>query len=479
MYYLLNKDRPVAEFDIHKDILGDMYKLNIIYQDSMPIGFDNIQKWIDNRKGSKHNAHLKKIMAMCGCDTTEGFIAVTHSATINDTFWIKSDKESISWRDVSLYTNDFDQVVSRLAFEGVGLYGIELSSTVPELSTEGSFRKCWRKEAQDIFLYKRGQDGGFNAGLEPYCEVLASELASRLCCDSVQYELVRLYGELATKCRLFTNEKEGYVPAAKYHIEKNLRELLRFYDQMGSEEDFRRMIVLDGLTFNVDRHAGNYGVLVNNDTLEPIKMAPVFDFNLSMLPYVLEDEFDDIGTKLLEYGPRIGDDFVRTAHAMLTPAIRADLISLKGFQFSFEGDDKFSKNRVKKMEELINRQIEGILEDNILYTRDIFIPHMIVNESAPRAQVADEEQEDKISKAVKAIEHIRGVGVNYTECDENGNLILHIPLCDIHDVEILYHAVQESLVIEKEGNIISDVAGRAEYSYIEDIYKAVWKAIIG
>ena len=384
MYYLLNKDRPVAEFDIHKDILGDMYKLNIIYQDSMPIGFDNIQKWIDNRKGSKHNAHLKKIMAMCGCDTTEGFIAVTHSATINDTFWIKSDKESISWRDVSLYTNDFDQVVSRLAFEGVGLYCIELSST-----------------------------------------------------------------------------------------------LLRFYDQMGSEEDFRRMIVLDGLTFNVDRHAGNYGVLVNNDTLEPIKMAPVFDFNLSMLPYVLEDEFDDIGTKLLEYGPRIGDDFVRTAHAMLTPAIRADLISLKGFQFSFEGDDKFSKNRVKKMEELINRQIEGILEDNILYTRDIFIPHMIVNESAPRAQVVDEEQEDKISKAVKAIEHIRGVGVNYTECDENGNLILHIPLCDIHDVEILYHAVQESLVIEKEGNIISDVAGRAEYSYIEDIYKAVWKAIIG
>ena len=473
MYYLLNKDRLVAEFDIHKDILGDIYKLNIIQQDGMPIGFENIQKWIDNRKGSKHNAHLKKIMSMCGCDTTEGFIAVTHSATINDTFWIKSDKENINWKDVSLYTNEFNQVVSRLAFEGVGLYCIELSSTIPELSTEGSFRKCWRKEAEGIFLYKRGQDGGFNAGLEPYCEVMASELAAKLCGDSVKYDLVKLYGELATRCRLFTNENEGYVPAANYHIEKNLRELIRFYEQIGSEEAFRRMIVLDGITFNVDRHAGNYGILIDNDTLEPLKMAPVFDFNLSMLPYVLKDEFEDIGTKLLEYGPRIGDDFVRTAHAMLTPSIRADLVALKGFQFSFRGDEVFPEERVEKMEELINRQIEGILDNNVLMTRDVFIPH-IPEQHTISKKVADDRQESKIAEAVKVIEDIQSVESSYTECDENGDLILHIIIKGMHDVEILFNAAQEELTIEKEGNMIVDVAD----CHIEDVYRKVQQAII-
>ena len=188
--------------------------------------------------------------------------------------------------------------------------------------------------------------------------------------------MVRLYGELAAKCKLFTNEKEGYVPVVKYNVEKNIRHLLKFFSEIGSEDEFRRMVILDGITFNTDRHPGNYGVLVDNDTLESVKMAPVFDFNLSMLPYVLMNEFHDIGSKLLEYGPRLGEDFTRNAQLVLTSEIRSDLVSLKGFQFSFRGDDKFSEERVKSMEEIINRQIEGILDKNIMHTKDVFIPHI-------------------------------------------------------------------------------------------------------
>lgn len=84
-------------------------------------------------------------MQMCGCEKTESFIRITHAATINDTFWVKQDHESLCWNDVSLYRNKFNEVISKLAFEGIGLYGIQLSSTSPELSTEGSFRKCWQR----------------------------------------------------------------------------------------------------------------------------------------------------------------------------------------------------------------------------------------------------------------------------------------------------------------------------------------------
>ena len=61
-------------------------------------------------------------------------------------------------------------------FEGLGLYGVQMSSTSPELTTDGSFRKCWKKEDGVIYLYKRGISGAYNAGLEPYCEALASEI---------------------------------------------------------------------------------------------------------------------------------------------------------------------------------------------------------------------------------------------------------------------------------------------------------------
>lgn len=97
-------------------------------------------------------------MADCGCDKTEGFIKITHAASINDTFWIKSEHENVSWEQISFYRNPFDETISKMAFEGMGLYGIKMSETSPELSTDGSFRKCWMREDDgQIFLHKRGR----------------------------------------------------------------------------------------------------------------------------------------------------------------------------------------------------------------------------------------------------------------------------------------------------------------------------------
>lgn len=81
-----------------------------------------------------------------------------------------------------------------------------------------------------------------------------------------------------------------------------------------------------------------------------------------------------LGNKLEEYGPRIGEDFTRMGQQALTPAIRSDLINLKGFQFSFRGDERFPVWRVKAMEEIVNRQVEAILSKERLYTKDVFIP---------------------------------------------------------------------------------------------------------
>ena len=375
MYLLMNKDREVARFSITDSGFGNTYSFQKHTEEHLPIGFDYIEAWLDNRKASKQNTHLRQIMKDCGCDRTEGFIKVTHAASINDTFWIKEEQEDVHWQDVSFYCNEFNEVISKLAFEGIGLYGIKLSNTSPELSTDGSFRKCWMREEDGIYLYKRGSSGARNAGLEPYCEILGAELAGKLLSEAVSYALINMHGEPASKCRLFTSEQYGYVPAARFKINHSSpNDLMQFYSKMGSEDAFRRMIVIDSLTFNVDRHAGNHGVLVDNDTLQPFTMAPVFDMNMSMLPYVEQEEFLDIGRKMEQYGPRIGEDFTRMGQQAVTSAIRSDLVGMKGFQFTFRGDEHFPEWRVKAMEELVNRQIEAVLSKDILYTRDVFVP---------------------------------------------------------------------------------------------------------
>lgn len=136
---------------------------------------------------------------------SEGFIRVTHAASINDSFWIKKDTETITWNDVSFYRNDFNDAISRLAFEGLGLHGMQMSDSVPEFTTDGSFRKCWKRENDEIYLYKRGRDGACNAGLEPYCEVLASEIINKADLSSVRYSILKFRGEIATKCKAFTD----------------------------------------------------------------------------------------------------------------------------------------------------------------------------------------------------------------------------------------------------------------------------------
>ena len=84
MYYLMNKDAVAASF--HKENSRWM----LLRQDAeLPLGRFEINTWLEDRKAYKHNRHLKRLMIDCGCETTEGFIKITHAASINDSFWIK------------------------------------------------------------------------------------------------------------------------------------------------------------------------------------------------------------------------------------------------------------------------------------------------------------------------------------------------------------------------------------------------------
>lgn len=203
--------------------------------------------------------------------------------------------------------------------------------------------------------------------------MMASELATTFCENAVQYQVVKLYGEHASKCKLFTDETKGFLPASLViGSNKTDEELFVKYCEVGSEELFRRMVIVDALTFNVDRHRSNHGFLINNDSQELLEMAPIFDFNLAFLPYVTMDEFMNIGDRLLQYEPKISSDFTYTAQSMLTSEIRSDLINLKGFRFSFDGDDLFPRERVEIMGHLIERHIDAILGKERLYTIDVF-----------------------------------------------------------------------------------------------------------
>lgn len=467
MYHLMNKDIIAASFHKKND------KWQILQQNTeLPLGRFEINGWLEDRKAYKHNHHLKQLMIDCGCETTEGFIKVTHGASINDSFWVKKPDEHLTWNDISFYRNDFNEVISKLAFEGLGLYGLQMSSTSPELTTDGSFRKCWKKEDSQIYLYKRGLSGAYNAGLEPYCEALASEIIHKADPSSVQYSVLRFHGGIATKCKIFTNEDIGFVPLRKL-VDSGitLEGLLDFFDALECREQFQRMLVLDAITFNVDRHLGNIGILVENATQKPVAIAPNFDFNLSMLPYVTKDEFDHIGTKLLDYGPAIGNDFTRIGQEMLTSEIRKELINLQGFQFSFRGNRDFEPSRVRILEKMVNRQVEAILKGESLYTRDVFVPE----ESIINSEIFDNTNELKVASAIVAkLKETDCFSSVMEEIEENNHVHVIATLHENEDfINIILNIDTMEIVCDKNGVNTAPDKIRTEFKTFSKAYDSV------
>lgn len=445
MYYLMNKDNIIAEFkaDTRSEFSDDVSFLMNEVVGKLPIGFENINTWLDGRKASKHNAHLKSIMQSMNCYDNEGFIKVTHAASINDTFWVRSDTENVSWNNVSLYSNQFSEVISRLAFEGVGLYDEVFPSTSPELTCDGSFSKCFKKEdftgeyGSDIFLYKRGHEISIGNivkfGYEPYCEQMASEIAKIISPkNATAYELVTLHGKTASRCNLFTNESLGYASYAKTSNKRSidLQQVFEYFAGIGSEQAFREMLVIDSLCFNQDRHAGNYGVLFDNDTLNIIGMSPVFDLNLSLMLYT--DDFTNIGDKLFEWSPKLGEDFTRIGQMGTNDVLRDRIKDIRDFSFSFRGDDVFTEDHVKQLETVVRKQAAALLSSDKLYTKDVFFSQ----------RAADlEMQRDKVQKASalmndfsKVIENTligRDVFISYCDSSDTVQIYVEKGSCEI------------------------------------------------
>lgn len=359
LYQLMNKDTVVATYREHQGVVDYSYERVEQLDDYLPYGFVDINDWIDGRQVAKHRIAIERLMRELGMTNRHAFIGMARCLSLTDTFWMKRSDEDLHWNDVSLFANPFDSVIARIAFDGVGMYGRQNSPATPEFSTSGSFAKCWVREGHQVFLLKRGSEGFAIAGFEPYSEKLAADLLLAAGVDHVPYDLVKFDGKLASRCPLFTSEEYGFVSANRFFTGAfSADDMLSFSAEHGGEESFREMLVIDAVLANVDRHAGNYGFLVNNSTGEVLRMAPLFDHNMACLPLMMES--DSLEQYLAGIGPKIGFDFVDTARKMLTPSIRAKLVVLKDFEYEDPGFG-YPRWKLDAVNQLKNRQIDAIL----------------------------------------------------------------------------------------------------------------------
>ncbi len=366
-YYLMNKGNKLMLFSLIYDEALEQYKCDEVERyvepELFPPKFTRIATWLDQRNYAKHKEHLRQWLKEWQIDNTAGFIEMTHALSLNDTLWVKPADSDLSWDNMSLYRNEFTDVVSKTAFEK-GLHGLKISTTSPEFTSEGSFEKCWIKEDDGIYLYKKSSSGFANAGLEAYSEFYSSQYSSQITKSYVDYDMVKFKGSIVSRCSMFTSEDEGFVPIYKYlntDEKYYMDDILKFLEPYGFEDDFRDMIVLDSVIFNPDRHFGNFGFIVDNETFKVLRFAPVFDHNMAMLARAMKEDLEIDSPYIKEMGHKMGPDFIPAGHAMMTERTRDILKRLEDEPLKLHETYNLPKERTDFLDEAVRHQIHSIL----------------------------------------------------------------------------------------------------------------------
>lgn len=307
MFVLKHYDTPLCRFELFDDPLeGQKARIDWIDEAKkqlIPIGMqcsdEGVMTWLKGRTIPKNRAFVQNFLTRNGLNPgdTRGILQICRGLSLNDCYWIVEDGFDGTFAQYNLYEHDFMTVLSLIAYTGYGSTRIHGFTSSPEFTTGGMLRKAWRRDRKTgkIILYKGGTSGAANTGKEPYSEFYASQIAEVMGLPHVTYGLSSWKHDVCSTCELFTDMDHSYVPMYRFVQKPTLRTVADFLTQLGPEyyDAFADMLVFDALICNEDRHLGNFGLMVDNHTNQPVGFAPIFDNGLSLFNYAMEDDLQD------------------------------------------------------------------------------------------------------------------------------------------------------------------------------------------
>ena len=362
MYYIMNKDRIIAEFDYITNELGTAVPK--LVSGSLPeiYGDMKLKIWLETRRSAKHRAEIARMLRNLGMTNIKSFIDISLGLTLTDTLWVKEEHSDSTWADVNLYDNEFSEIVSQTAFMG-GISDLSFKTTSPEYGTDGMLPKCWVRRTDGVYLLKGGTKGFNGAGYEPYSEYFVSQLENALGIEHIEYDLDSYHDRIVSSCKLITSKEVSMIPSVYYF--KNCSELpeyLDIADKLGAGERLRDMLVLDALTCNYDRHLNNIQFLVDSDTYEIISLAPVFDNGMGLCSHCKDETtkaFIDYGNNHVPFAYYSFDDHIPQ---LMSKDMYKRIYDIRDFSFVNHTDYPVSAERLSALSGFIRYRIKRLIE---------------------------------------------------------------------------------------------------------------------
>lgn len=296
-YVLMHKNIPVAGITLDR-ASGAIISVDGIYEPArVPVGIPvkdgridrgALNGWWRGRAIPASRAGIRDALQRMELSDTQLLLEKCMGLSLSDPYWIRPKGAELSWEQVNFFQNPFSKDVGDILFgKNPGAGCISLMS--PDNTSDGWLKKKWIIQNEERCLLKGGS-GAFCQ--EPYNEVLASRIMDRLQSPHVSYRLVTKDGDPYSLCRDFITPDTELISA--WYIMQTVKKpnhisVYRHYLDCcsrlgisGIKESIDRMLVLDYLIVNEDRHQNNFGVIRRADTLEYVGAAPVYDSGTSL-----------------------------------------------------------------------------------------------------------------------------------------------------------------------------------------------------
>ena len=273
-YEILSKNIVVAKWMNNK--------LEVLNQDMLPFFLhhnQNADMWLKSRAidyKRPNSRLLKKALRLKEKDDISTVLHV-NGATITDTYWVRPIGSNLRYENIRFYKNHFAKLALDGSYKSFN-YASRLKDTrTPELTNIGSFEKGWILKDNEWWLYKKANHK------EQFSELFAYELGTSLGMNMAYYEKVDGYVRTPdfTKSASYNFEPAMSFMGDNEDYNDTVKALLKICPD--AVADFVKMIFLDAVIANPDRHTNNFGLLRDTSTGSIISFAPLFDHNMALI----------------------------------------------------------------------------------------------------------------------------------------------------------------------------------------------------
>ncbi len=297
-YTLMHKDIPVMGLEIDSEVCA-VQKIGEIYApEHIPLGTlgynmepdrSLLNKWWLGRSIPMSRSGIREALEILDVLLPQELLEKCLGLSLSDQYWIRPKGQDVEWSEVNFFRNDFSEDVGNTLF-GNSPESTELDMMSPDNTSDGCLRKKWKIINGKRCLIKAGNGQGQQ---EPFNEVLASKIMGRIgTVRFVPYSLTWEKDMPYSVCEDFINgDTELITAAAIMRMMKKPNHLSDYGHFMecceslgipGVEDSINKMLAVDYLIANDDRHLNNFGAVRNAETLEWLGLAPVFDCGSSM-----------------------------------------------------------------------------------------------------------------------------------------------------------------------------------------------------